>query len=91
MQFRVHWLLILIPKDFRTAYIYNYDYYEHRYSFYRQRKGKLLDCFIIVRSSSKCWRVCYMNTRYKINTYFSCRYSSEVVKQMYDIYSTYRN
>ena len=86
MSFRVHWLLITLPIDFRRSYRKIYDYDRHNYCFYRNRGYSLLDCFIVVRSSSKCWRIMYVNCKNKDILYFSCRLCSEVVSIMYSLF-----
>lgn len=60
---RVHWLLWLLPPEFRRRYYISYDYDKHNYLFLRylgKISGKNLaqsDVYIVTRTSRRCWRV----------------------------------
>lgn len=86
---RVHWVLHHLPFDFKNAYNLQYDYALHRYCFYRNFRYNLLDCFIVVRTSKKCFRAMYYNYKYKYITYFSEKSSILLVKKMYKIFKTF--
>lgn len=86
MKYRVHWLLLSLPLDFLRSYNLFYDYDRHNYCFYRRKGYSLFDCFVIVRSSSKCWRLTYVNSKTKNILYFSFRSCREVIDKMYYLY-----
>lgn len=90
-KYRVHWLLHLLPIDFVKAYDFNFDYAIHNYAFYRVVKSKFIDCFVVVRTSLKCWRITYTNVKYKISLYRSFRSVGESMNFIYKIYLKYQS
>lgn len=89
MDLRVHWLLWCLNDypDFKRSYIIDLDYLRHNYIFYRLRgRKRLYDCFIVVRTSKRCFRVMYYNSRTLDIQYFSCYRSENVVRRMWYLY-----
>lgn len=83
---KVHWLLHNLPLDFKKSYKCYFDYACHNYIFYRNKGYIVLDCFIVIRTSRKCFRVMYFNNNFKIFQYFSTRTSLETSNIMYKLY-----
>lgn len=87
---RVHWLLESLTPDFLRAYNVNYDYLRHRYAFSRftQNRGKkrIIDVFIVVRTSKRCFRVSYVNYLTNDIQYFSCYKSCHVARRLWTIW-----
>ncbi len=86
---RVHWLLHNLPIDFKNKYRLEYDYVTHNYIFYRNYRWSILDCFIIVRTSRKCFRCMYYNRNNKTLLYFSRKTSIAMASEMYRIYKNF--
>ena len=53
---RVHWLLHNLPSWFKAMYDIVFDYKYHRYVFTRYDNNELIDCFIVIRTSKRCFR-----------------------------------
>lgn len=53
---RVHWLLWNLPAWFKAMYNIDFDYRFHRYVFTRFENNELIDCFIVIRTSKRCFR-----------------------------------
>lgn len=68
---RVHWLLLHLPREFCRAYILRYDYLYHNYHFTRYAKRSIVDEFIVIRTSRRCFRVMFFSWRYNYFEYFS--------------------
>lgn len=83
---RVHWLIWNLEKEFKEKYQLSYDYRSHRYTFYRMNGKRLYDCFIVVRTSKRCFRVMYSNVRTGDIQYFSCYKSSHTARRMWYLY-----
>lgn len=83
---RVHWVLHILPVDFHKNYRFVYDYAKHSYLFYRNYRYSVLDCFSVVRTSRKCWRVVYVNCHTCDFQYFSCKSSIKTAEKIYEIY-----
>lgn len=75
--------------DFSRAYHIDYNYRYHNYRYSRYRKRTLIDEFIVVRTSKKCYRVCYYNADYKHFQYFSARTCGECADKMRAIYNVF--
>lgn len=88
-KYCVHWLLYNLPIDFKRSYRIRYDYFTHNYFFYRNRGYDVLDCFTVVRTSEKCFRVSYVNLEtLKILT-FSSRSALRCAMRMYELFIEY--
>ena len=83
---RVHWLLWHLEREFKQEYILSFDYATHSYLFYRMKKRQLYDVFVVVRTSKRCFRVMYANTRTNEIQYFSCLRSINTARRMWYIY-----
>ena len=69
----VHWLMWELVGEFTKSYQLSYNRKFHHYRFYRLRKRTLIDEFLIVRTSKRCYRVIYFNEDYKHFQYFSAK------------------
>ena len=91
---RVHWLLWNLSPLFKGRYKLSFDYAFHRYTFYRTycngRSNRLLDCFIVVRTSKRCFRMSYMNDLYRVALYESFRTSAACAHRMEQIAEQFR-
>jgi hypothetical protein len=86
---RVHWLLSSLPSDFVKAYdvVYNYKYHNYRFVRYAENRVRyVIDEFIVIRTSKRCWRVSYFNRVTAEFKYFSCDTYLYVAAKMYEIY-----
>lgn len=88
-NYRVHWLLFNLPLEFKNAYRLRYDYYSHNYFFYRNKGYSVKDCFIVIRSSDKCFKVMYVNTLFNKFVSFSSRSSKRCSKIMYNLFQEF--
>ena len=82
----VHWLLWELVGEFTKAYRLSYNRKFHHYRFYRLRKRTLIDEFLIVRTSKRCYRVIYFNEDYKHFQYFSAKNYRECADRMRAIF-----
>lgn len=85
----VFWLLEALKGEFMLKYEYTNCRCKHNYRFARYRKRTLIDEFIIIRTSKKCYRVMYFNADYNYFTYFTeSNYTScsEHMKKIYFIF-----
>lgn len=92
---RVHWLLWNLSPNFKGVYRLRFDYNYHRYVFYRtygidQRSKRLKDCFIIVRTSKKCFRMMYFNDVFQLYLYESFKTSIKCALRMEELFKKYR-
>lgn len=61
---RVHWLLLNLSGNFKVNHTLSYDYKSHCYTFYRnisQRNKSIIDVYIIIRTSKRCFKLMYNN------------------------------
>ena len=86
MVARVHWLLHNLETEFKGKYQLIWKYENHSYTFYRMSGKKLYDVFIVVRTSKRCFRVSYANSRTGEMQTFSCKKSSICARRMWYIY-----
>lgn len=87
---RVHWLIWALRGEFIHVYEVSYDYLYHNYAFVRYRPHRynsILDVFIVVRTSKKCWRVMYFNHEKLIFQYFVAKTYRECASKMMEIYT----
>lgn len=92
---RVHWLLWNLSPLFKGRYKLRFDYAYHNYVFYRvygidQRSNRLKDCFIIIRTSKRCFRLMYYNDAYRLYIYESFKTSEKCAFRMEELASDYR-
>lgn len=87
---RVHWLSDELAGEFGKAYRRTYNYRNHHYRFYRMRKRTLIDEFLVVRTSKRCYRVIYFNQDFKFFLYFSSKNYIECANKMREIFSIFK-
>lgn len=87
---RVHWLNEHLRGEFTKAYRLSYNYKFHHYRYTRYRKRTLIDEFIIIRTSKKCYRVMYYNNDFKFFKYFSARNYRTCAEKILNIYKTFK-
>ena len=87
---RVHWLQFELCGEFGRVYHLEYNYSYHNYKYSRYRKRTLIDEFIVVRTSKKCYRVIYYNADFKHFQYFSARTCGECADKMRAIYNVFK-
>lgn len=91
---RVHWLLWALRGEFVHVYEVHYDYLYHNYAFIRYRPHRyncILDIFIVIRTSNKCWRVFYFNDERMIFKFESCKTFRECASWILNVYSKVKN
>lgn len=84
----VHWLAEALRGEFLKAYHCSCD--RNNYRFSRYRKRTLIDEFLIVRTSRKCYRVIYFNHDFNHYQYFSCRSYKDCAERMKSIYRIFK-
>lgn len=87
---RVHWLHYQLSGEFTLRYRLCYNYKFHHYRYARYRKRTLIDEFIVIRSSKKCYRVMYFNNDFKFFKYFTARNYRECAEKLENIYKTFK-
>lgn len=87
---RVHWLHYELSADFTLHYHLNFTRKFHNYRYARFRKRTLIDEFIVIRSSKKCYRVMYFNNDFKFFKYFSARNYRTCAEKMENIFKTFK-
>lgn len=85
---RVHWFLLHLDDSILKSYKFRYDYVSHNYFIYRNKGYSILDCFIVIRTSFRCFRCMYFNNTTKTFHYFSCKKSKQLANKIKDIIST---
>ena len=70
---RVHWFLLHLSPMVKTRFKLFWDYEYHNYALIRTEKRTLIDVFVVVRSSERCFRVIYFNKKTLYFEYFSAR------------------
>ena len=86
----VHWLAFELSGEFMLAYKMNYAAHKHNYRFARYNKRTLIDEFLVVRTSKRCYRVIYFNADYNYFNYFSARNYRECAQRMKELYKFFR-
>ena len=84
----VHWLISALAGEFTRAYKLDYNPHKHYYHFYRLRKRTLIDEFIVIRTSKRCYRVMYFNADYKHFQYFSAKNFRDCADSMRAIFKS---
>ncbi len=89
---RVHSLIDYLPPAFNKQYekIYNYKFKNYMFI----RKGgylgrTVIDTFIIVRTSRRCYRVNYCNVNHLYFCTFSVKTPKELAERMYSIFKVF--
>lgn len=91
---RVHWLLWNLPKEFKGAYILQYDYKRHNYIFYRMDGRRLYDIFIVAQTSKHYWRctyACLPENVYEFFGSYTTRIIAEIMTELYYEYTDAAN
>lgn len=92
MVARVHWLLFELPSEFKGAYTLCWEYANHRYIFYRMKKGTIYDIFIVNRSKYHRYFKCvYCNVAKNEVEFFGGRKPKNIAEKMYDLYLIDKN
>lgn len=86
----VHWLDSALYGEFRKVYRCDYNYRYHNYRYARYRKRTVIDEFLVVRTSKRCYRVIYFNSDYNYFQYFSAKNYSECAEKMKAIYYIFK-
>ncbi len=87
---RVHWLSDELAGEFGRAYHREYNYRLHNYRFTRYNKRTLIDEFLIVRTSKRCYRVMYYNAQFEFFQYFSASNYKQCADKMRAIYDIFK-
>lgn len=90
----VHWLHLELVGDFTRAYKLSLNRRHHNYRYSRFRKRTLIDEFLVVRTSKRCYRVIYYNDDFKYFQYFSCenyRLCALKMKEIFEIFKRVEN
>lgn len=69
----VYWLDMELCGEFSKAYKCSCcsKTKQHNYRYAREYRNKLIDEFLVVRTSKRCYRVIYYNVEFNFLTYFS--------------------
>lgn len=86
----VYWLAFELSGEFLRAYKMDYAPHKHNYRFVRYNKRTVIDEFLVVRTSKKCYRVIYFNAEHEYYLYFSARNYKACAKRMIDIYHIFK-
>lgn len=90
----VHWLtfeLYARGNGFTKDYRLNYNYLIHNYRFSRYRARTMVDEFIVIRTSKRCFRVMYYNADYDHFIYFSAENYRDCAARMISIYQIFKS
>lgn len=85
----VHWLAMELGGEFTKSYRLSYNHSFHNYHYCRYRNRTLIDEFIVIRTSKRCYRVMYFNEDFKHFQYFSVKSYRECAAKMIEIYSIF--
>lgn len=86
----VHWLISALAGDFTRAYKLSNNIKHHNYKFARYNKRTLIDEFIVIRTSKRCYRVMYFNENFQHFQYFSASNYRECADKMISIYNVFK-
>ena len=87
---RVHWILLTLSRDFKKKFICEFDYRVHKYAFFRYRGARVVEVFLIAKTSCHSWRGMYYNVAYKGMEIFShssptiIAYTMELIAKAYE-------
>ncbi len=87
----VHWLHMELAGDFTKAYKLSFNRLHHNYRYARYRLRTLIDEFIVIRTSKRCYRVMYFNEDFKHFQYFSCENYRDCAMKMIEIFSVFNS
>ena len=90
----VHWItfeLYARGGTFTKDYRLNYNDLIHNYRFSRYRARTLIDEFIVIRTSKRCFRVMYYNADYEHFIYFSAENYRDCAARMISIYQIFKS
>ena len=83
---RVHWFLHHLSNVFLNDFHLIYDYKYHNYVLYKNYRYTVSHCFIVCRTSRKCFRVMYFDKFNNLITYNSCRSAKDCAKLVQSLY-----
>lgn len=86
----VHWLRLELCGEFNKTYRLNYNRKYHNYFYARYRKRTMIDCFTVIRTSKRCYRVTYFNADYMHFQYFSAENYRDCAAKMIEIYEVFK-
>lgn len=86
----VHWLHSELAGEFTKAYHLDYNNKYHHYRYTRYRRRTLIDEFIIIRTSKRCYRVMYYNHDYKHFQYFHAENYRDCADKIREIYGIFK-
>lgn len=86
----VHWLAYELTGEFTKAYRLSFNRKFHHYHYARYRKRTLIDEFIVIRTSLRCYRVMYYNNDFKHFQYFSAENYKDCAAKMISIYLIFK-
>ncbi len=86
----MHWLSDELCGEFGRAYQRTYNYRLHNYRFARYDKRTLIDEFLVVRTSKRCYRVIYFNAQFEFFEYFSASNYRQCADKMRTIYGIFK-
>lgn len=86
----VHWLHLELPCEFKKVFRLSFNQRFHHYRYARYRKRSIVDEFIVIRTSKRCYRVMYFNEDYKHFQYFSAGNYRECAEKMTEIFNVFR-
>lgn len=79
---RVHWFIWNLSPITKKLYRLSYDYDYHNYRLARFRRRTLIDEFVIIRTSRRCFRVMYFNAENNYFEYFSAQTSKQAAEMV---------
>lgn len=88
----VHWLIFGLAEDgeFTRHYKLQLNDKYHHYRFARYRKRTLIDEFIVIRTSKRCYRVSYFNADYMHFQFFSSENYRDCAAKMIEIFKVFK-
>ncbi len=86
----VHWLADELSGEFSINYRLSFNRKYHNYHYARYRKRTLIDEFIVIRTSKRCYRVSYFNADFKHFQYFSAENYRDCAAQMIAIFKVFQ-
>ena len=86
----VHWLHLELSASFKKEYQLTLNRKHHNYRYARYRKRTLIDEFLVVRTSKRCYRVIYFNEDFKFFRYFSCENYRSCAEKMIEIFKIFK-
>lgn len=86
----VHWLLDALHGEFTRAYKTEYNRKFHHYRFARYRKRTLVDEFLVIRTSKRCYRVSYFNADFRYFQFFSSENYRDCAYRIIAIYEVFK-